>query len=528
MSRYRILGFSRGLLVVAALVGGTVISSVAAATPRGAGRRRPRPRQPPHRGTCRRRRRRGLRRRSGRPFAANLGVAEAALAPAAKPAALATVDQAVSRREAHHGRRRPAQGTDRGRRADGCQRLAGASRPRRGRALGVRHATRVTAAADALGMTPADLGAQLGRAPRSRTIATDKGVPYGPVTAAVLAPVKGDLDAAVAAGTIKQARADRILARLTGEPRRRPVPRAEAALGRAGAPTPPAADAVSRRRSTWRCSPSPRMPSKASSRSSSPIRRSMSRSIGSRPVEVERGVAREVDGRVGEPVVRAEDPPAAIDERVDLERGPRAERRHADEDRGAAERQALDRELDRRAAARSPRRRSRDRRRSGRAAPRSVVGRRRRRGGRPWPRPRAATASLAGTRSIATIRAAPASAAPMTHDRPTPPSPMTATLAPGSDRGGLEDRPDAGRHAAADERGHRRVDAVGEGDRGRRRYDGRLGHRRDRAVRRGPAPRASAADGTGPCRRAAGAGTTASRGRPTVVRSGTPGRCRTG
>ena len=41
-----------------------------------------------------------------------------------------------------------------------------------------------------------------------------------------------------------------------------------------------------------------------------------------------------------------------------------------------------------------------------------------------------ATSSLAATRSIATIRAAPASTAPMTHDSPTPPSPMTATLAP--------------------------------------------------------------------------------------------------
>ena len=41
-----------------------------------------------------------------------------------------------------------------------------------------------------------------------------------------------------------------------------------------------------------------------------------------------------------------------------------------------------------------------------------------------------ATASLASTRSIATIRPAPASTAPITHDRPTPPRPMTATLAP--------------------------------------------------------------------------------------------------
>ena len=39
---------------------------------------------------------------------------------------------------------------------------------------------------------------------------------------------------------------------------------------------------------------------------------------------------------------------------------------------------------------------------------------------------------MAGTRSTATIRPAPASAAPITADRPTPPSPITATLDPGS------------------------------------------------------------------------------------------------
>ena len=37
---------------------------------------------------------------------------------------------------------------------------------------------------------------------------------------------------------------------------------------------------------------------------------------------------------------------------------------------------------------------------------------------------------MAGTRSIATIRDAPATTAPITHDSPTPPRPMTATEAP--------------------------------------------------------------------------------------------------
>ena len=72
----------------------------------------------------------------------------------------------------------------------------------------------VDAAAKALGMTTAELRAELKSGKDLKQIAADKGVPYATVTAAALAPVKAKLDAAVAAGTIKQARADKILARL--------------------------------------------------------------------------------------------------------------------------------------------------------------------------------------------------------------------------------------------------------------------------------------------------------------------------
>ena len=65
-------------------------------------------------------------------------------------------------------------------------------------------------------------------------------------------------------------------------------------------------------------------------------------------VEVPLRVPREVDRGVREPVVRAQDPPALVDERVDVERRPRAERRHPNEDRRAGQRQRRDRELDRR------------------------------------------------------------------------------------------------------------------------------------------------------------------------------------
>ena len=83
----------------------------------------------------------------------------------------------------------------------------------------------------------------------------------------------------------------------------------------------------------------------------------------------------------------------------------------------------------------------------------------------------------------------------MTHDSPTPPSPMTATVEPAGDRRRLEHGAHARRDAAADERGDRRIDAVGERDRGRLGHDGRLGHRRDAAIgqdrlagRAGPPP----------------------------------------
>jgi hypothetical protein len=63
-------------------------------------------------------------------------------------------------------------------------------------------------------VTPAELGADLRGGKTLKTVATEKSLPYDTVVAAVVGAVKKDLDAAVAAGTIKQARADRVLARL--------------------------------------------------------------------------------------------------------------------------------------------------------------------------------------------------------------------------------------------------------------------------------------------------------------------------
>ena len=53
---------------------------------------------------------------------------------------------------------------------------------------------------------------------------------------------------------------------------------------------------------------------------------------------------------------------------------------------------------------------------------------------------------------MAMIRAAPATCAPWIVAVPTPPQPMTATVAPGSHLGGVDRGAEAGREPAADER----------------------------------------------------------------------------
>ena len=178
-------------------------------------------------------------------------------------------------------------------------------------------------------------------------------------------------------------------------------------------------------------------------------------------------------------------------------------------------------------ADRSPRTRSPARRRSGRAAPRWSP-RGRRVASRPSVAPTARAASSLAAHAIDAPRSAtaPASTAPITHDSPTPPSPMTATARPGRHGRGLEHRPDAGRHAAADERRDRRIDAVGEGDRGRLRHDRRLGHRADRAVRQDRRRRRPSVE-DGRAVRHAVAERRRVRARPRPGRAGTTGRRRT-
>ena len=208
MSRFRILGFS-GALVAAALVGGTIMSAVTAAPPRatsadtaGAGTTELAALADP--GTyCLTFR---------RAFAANLGVDEADLGPAAKKAAITTIDAAVAAGDISKAVGDRLKAKVEAAEGDDCRWFA----PHLKRVAGAVHLIRdgVTAAADVLDMTPAELRTELRTGKTLKEIASAEGVNYDTLTNAVVAAVKADLDAAVKAGTITQARADRILDRL--------------------------------------------------------------------------------------------------------------------------------------------------------------------------------------------------------------------------------------------------------------------------------------------------------------------------
>jgi ribosomal protein S20 len=145
-------------------------------------------------------------------YAAALGVERSALAPAATKAAQATIAAALAAGDITQAQADRLAARLKDAQVGGCPKFAdriGQARP----AAGVVR-DGVDAAAKALGMTTAELRAELKSGKDLKQIAAAKGVPYATVTAAALAPVKAKLDAAVAAGTIKQARADKILARL--------------------------------------------------------------------------------------------------------------------------------------------------------------------------------------------------------------------------------------------------------------------------------------------------------------------------
>jgi hypothetical protein len=212
MSTTRLLGFSAAL-VLAALVGGTIMSAVSAApvpsAPAGpAAAPAASPSQPAAATT-----------NAGKycetfraAFADNLGVQESALGPAAKAAAITAIDAAVAAGDltATVGDRlkERVNAAD----GDGCGWLGRWARKARA-GLGVAK-DGVEAAATALGMSTAELRTEFRAGKSLEDVAAAKGVDYDTVSAAVVAAVKADLDAMVKAGTITQARADRVLERI--------------------------------------------------------------------------------------------------------------------------------------------------------------------------------------------------------------------------------------------------------------------------------------------------------------------------
>jgi len=222
MSTLRLAGFG-GALVLAAIIGGTIIGSVAANT-------LPTASSPATGGTGAAGAGQAVATASGAPDAAvdaatagkycaaflsayadALGVDQSALAPAAVKAATSTVAAAVAAGDITQAQAERLTARLKDIQLGGCPKFAdriGQSRP----AAGVVKDA-VDGVAKALGLTVPQLRTEL-KSKDLKQIATDKGVPYSTVTAAALAPIKTKLDALVAAGTIKQAREDKILARL--------------------------------------------------------------------------------------------------------------------------------------------------------------------------------------------------------------------------------------------------------------------------------------------------------------------------
>jgi ribosomal protein S20 len=226
MTKLRTIGFRAGLVAVG-LVGGTMISAFAAAPPRSSSATAAGPASDMADARSASEATTGHARGVAfgalenaveycetfrDAFAAKLGVDESALGPAAKAAAITTIDAAVTKGDITEavGERLKAKVNDVD--DDACGWL-GTRLERAHGAVGIMK-DGATAAAEALKMTPAELRAALKSGKDLKSLAASQGVSYKDVSGAIVAAVKADLDAAVKAGKIKQARADRILGRL--------------------------------------------------------------------------------------------------------------------------------------------------------------------------------------------------------------------------------------------------------------------------------------------------------------------------
>jgi hypothetical protein len=202
-----------GAMVISALVGGTLISAVAAstATPSAATVDPVVAAAAPSSAAARDAGEYCATFRAA--FAANLGVSDAEMVAAARKAAVATVDKAVTDGDLTTAEGDRVKARIAAAPADGCALLNG-WRGKVARAAVDVARDGLTAAADVLKLTPAEVRTQLRDGKSLKDIATAQNVPYNVVNDAIVKAVKADLDAAVAAGNLKQARVDRILERL--------------------------------------------------------------------------------------------------------------------------------------------------------------------------------------------------------------------------------------------------------------------------------------------------------------------------
>lgn len=207
MSTFKTLGYAGGL-VAAALLGGTLISAVAAA-----------PEQAGTSGAA-----------TGNPsedageycalwretFASELGVSVDDLNPAAKAASVAVVEQLLADEKISAEMAERMKNAIESFEGDGCRLLGGWMHRLGGHAFraDARHDL-IGAAAEALGIEPAALVEALRSGDSLTEIAEEEGVPYVEVTEAIVAAATQDLAAAVEAGRITQEQADEMIARLT-------------------------------------------------------------------------------------------------------------------------------------------------------------------------------------------------------------------------------------------------------------------------------------------------------------------------
>jgi hypothetical protein len=208
MQNLKIFGIASGF-VAATLIGGTLISAVAAApsTPSAPAAAEALANETDLAGYCT---------TWQQTFASELGVSLDKLVPAAKAATLAAIDEAVKNGDLPsdvavelRSRLDAADG-------DGCRLLGGflAGIGRHAVAVDGRHDL-FGAAATALKMTNEELFSALRSGKNLKEIAADQKVDYATVTKAILDAAKADLDALISSGHLTKEQEDAMLARLS-------------------------------------------------------------------------------------------------------------------------------------------------------------------------------------------------------------------------------------------------------------------------------------------------------------------------